>query len=285
MGEHRKTLTMKAPVAGGAAPGPSEPTRAGGPKACLVVSTGPNRGRRVDLEGTTKLGAGDMIEVAASPSAMPVAELTVEDGVVVLRSLSEPPQTVVNDRPVHRVVLRHGDCVRLGAQELTVLVADDLEAAYREELYRQVTRDGETAAYHARYFMENLRSLSSRARRWNAALSVVAIRLGGWGLLRRRRGEDAAAAAMERLTREVIALVRADDIVARLAEDELGVILFRTPRVNAEQFAERVRRVGAPPDLELLLGVATMDRETTDGEILLRDARAQVNPWPTEHEE
>ncbi len=163
---------------------------------------------------------------------------------------------------------------------MKVLISKELDSVYHEEIYRLVTHDNLTDAFNNRYLMDNLEQLTSRSKRWGGPLSLAVIRLGNLEEFKQKQGEAQAVQALRRLADVLIELSRTDDIVARVTEAEFVVVLFHADRKGAKGFTERVKHIPTGGQLEIVIGMTTMDITTPNAEVLLEKARAQVKPRP-----
>jgi diguanylate cyclase (GGDEF)-like protein len=275
----RKTLVIKLPVAGEAPPERVDQPPPRETVACLVVLAGDDRGRRLDIGPAEPLSFGGTDAADGDEGAAAIAEIVYREGELRLRRSSEAVEITVNEQRASTRVLAHGDRLCVGSTQMKVLISDDLEQAYREESYRLVTHDSITDTFNRRYLMESLEQLMSRSRRWAEPLSLAVVRLGNLTRYRDRQGSGAADEALRRLADVLLEISRGDDIVARISDEELAVALFHTNRGRAELFSDRVRQIPSGAELEIVVGVATLDPTILTAEIFLEEARAQVIPW------
>lgn len=105
----------------------------------------------------------------------------------------------------------------------------------------------------------------SQARRRHEPLSLLEVAVDRLDSIRELLGDELAEAAIERVSRAIKSTIRASDVVARLEEGRIAVLLPNASPENAEKVAEAVRtaiaRAGAAsttmPTLSASIGVAT----------------------------
>jgi diguanylate cyclase (GGDEF)-like protein len=112
----------------------------------------------------------------------------------------------------------------------------------------------------------------AQARRRHEPLSLLEVAIDRLGALRELLGNELAEMALDRVDRAVKATIRASDIVARLEDGRLAVILPNASAENAMKVAEAIRsaiaRAGAAsttmPTLTASIGVATFPDHALD---------------------
>ncbi len=112
----------------------------------------------------------------------------------------------------------------------------------------------------------------AQARRRREPLSLLEVAVDRLAALRELLGEELAEVALDRVARAVKATVRASDVLTRLEDGRLAVILPNASAENAMRVAEAVRsaiaRVGAAsttmPALSASIGVATYPEHAHD---------------------
>ena len=112
----------------------------------------------------------------------------------------------------------------------------------------------------------------AQARRRHEPLSLLEVAVDRLDSIRELLGDELAEAAVERVSRAIKATVRASDVVARLEEGRIAVLLPNASAENAQKVAEAVRtaiaRAGAAsttmPTLSASIGVATYPEHAHD---------------------
>ncbi len=237
--------------AAGTAPRNSRDTRAR--EACLVVLHGEGIGRRVAI-GAVPLSVG----------RSPTSELVFEEECVsrhhcrvepsTSRSGSQPDTwhivdlgstngTLVNDTPVERQALQHGDQIQIGRNICKFLVSGSIESAYHDEIHRLVTTDGLTGLPNRRAFEEALQREFSRATRYTRPMAILMIDIDHFKRVNDTLGHLAGDAALRQIGALLRTNLRRDDLAARLGGEEFAVLLPEIDRAGATLTAEKLRRL------------------------------------------
>ena len=124
----------------------------------------------------------------------------------------------------------------------------------------------------------------AQARRRHEPLSLIEATVDRLDSIRELLGDELAESAIERVSRAIRATVRASDVVARLEDGRLAVLLPNASPENAMKVAEAVRsaiaRAGASsttmPTLTASIGVATYPDQAHDVTTLRAAASATL---------
>src|SRR5262249_32078181 len=103
-------------------------------------------------------------------------------------------------------------------------------------------RDLLTGLYTRDYFDEVIGRELERSRRYNLALSVLAIVISNRAAILEKSGEDAANAAVVEAARTLLANVRTSDPVFRWEDDEFVVLLVEA---DLQACSKKVQQLGA----------------------------------------
>jgi len=213
----------------------------GTPKAMLVVVQGAEAGRRIPLDGTLKvLGGGDGADEQLADAQLGAkhAHLFFDAGQWVLRDLQGGRGTWVNDLAVEEYVLRDGDRVRMGRTLLKILTAGDVVNRSVEELFRVQTLDGLTLLANKASFHEALVREVARSARHGQPLSLVRLDIDGFGALNAQRGDVAGDIILQAVAARVRGVLRREDVLARIDDDEFAVVLPNCEAADARRVAE-----------------------------------------------
>lgn len=133
-----------------------------------------------------------------------------------------------------------------------------LEQKVREQ--KQLANTDTLTGIPNRYCFENrLKSECSRAQRFREPLSLLAIDIDNFKPINDRYGHLAGDRVLVAVARTILNNIRDIDVAARWGGDELMVLLVNTQLNEAEQVAEKLRkltsRLAIEPDLSLSISV------------------------------
>jgi diguanylate cyclase (GGDEF)-like protein len=231
------------------------------PSALMVVVHGPEAGVRFELhDGALVVGRSEEADLVLTDPAIAAshARLSQENGEWIVTDLGHATSTFVNDERVTEYALRDGDRVRLGRTILKLLSAGDIERRAIDELFRVQNLDGLTQAANTSTFAESLNRDVAHARRHGRALSFVLIDVDSFTKLNESRGEAAGNQVLQRLTTRLRGLLRKQDCVTRLGDDEFAVLLPSAGLADAELIAEKLRAATEPEHVTISAGVSTL---------------------------
>lgn len=253
---------------------------------CLVVIYGAELGRRLVLGDTpVTLGRDPGCDLVAEVDEVSRehCRLSPRAGTWYLSDLRSTNGTWIDDARVEtETPLATGARIRIGNLILKFLEGGDVESLYHEEIYRLTILDGLTGLYNRRYFDEFLHRELARFRRYGQALSLVLLDVDDFKRINDTYGHPGGDAVLLQLAREVKSRVRQESCLARLAGDELAVVLPETTAPQARIFAERLRgfvdvasfRAGDVElgELTISLGLAEMEASLVDAGGLIEAA-------------
>jgi two-component system cell cycle response regulator len=259
--------------------------------ACLVhiYPTGPQLGSRLTLSlDSVILGRGEDCGIQIRDSSISRYHAVIsrnKDGEYSVTDLESKNGTFVNNASPRGGILQHGDYLRFGDCVYRFLADRDIEAEYREELYRIATMDGLTQIHNRRYLDDFLTRELARARHYRRPLAVVLLDLDHFRSVNEGFGRLAGDMALLELSGRLRAAARRDELVARFADDRFAVVLPESDGGPARATAERLLHVverqpfrfnGLSYPLTASAGVAAV----SGGEVMRPDAllaRAETN--------
>jgi diguanylate cyclase (GGDEF)-like protein len=118
-----------------------------------------------------------------------------------------------------------------GAIRQAQLLATLSESAQRDEVSNLFSRP---------HFMTHLTGELSLAKRHQAELSLVVLGLDGYQLYLDSYGYRFVNALLRFLGEQLIGLIRHEDVMARIGDDEIGILLPRTTESGARTLATRM---------------------------------------------
>lgn len=160
-------------------------------------------------------------------------------------------------------------------------------AEERALLDEQAGIDRLTALPNHRSFDDRLGAETSRAKRHGAALSAAVLDIDGLAALADQSGQEASDQVLAEVADALRSVARGEDVVARLAPGEFGLLLIEADERAAYAIAERARKLAIEAPICRRLGVTVSagvcDLDNAGGaELLLAHARAAVR-WSRVH--
>jgi len=150
------------------------------------------------------------------------------------------------------------------------------------ELQDPAMRDDLTQLFNRRYFFERLERELERARSLQCPLTVLVLDVDRLEGINEAYGRQTGDAALAKLAKVILKCTRANDIPARLGDDEFGVIMPETDRRGAFVVATRIRRTlevtsicerdGHSLKLSVSLGVSGFPWDGQNGDELVQKA-------------
>jgi diguanylate cyclase (GGDEF)-like protein len=244
--------------------------------AYLVVIGGRSGvGKMFKLSGEMLIGRGEGAEILIDDEGVSRKHARIAlqpDGKVVLTDLGSTNGTFYNGERIATQVLQDGGKIQVGSTAiLKFSYQDALDEALQKNLYESATRDGLTRLHNKKYFTDTLDKEFSHARRHRVPLSVVMIDVDHFKKVNDTYGHLAGDAVLQRVAARLTELVRFEDTVARYGGEEFAIVLRESPKAQAFQCAERIRRAldAAPVQagavqirVTLSAGVATLDEHS-----------------------
>jgi diguanylate cyclase (GGDEF)-like protein len=247
---------------------PSErPKGAGQP--CLVIISGPEMGRRIDLaRDEVSIGRSDQCTVYVNSDLVSRKHAIINCvlGRYIVVDLKSTNGTFVNDQRIERAELRDGDLLRTGKTVLKYL-ENNLELEYMQHILNLATVDSLTGLYNKRHFDEVFGKEVARADHGLHPLSLVVLDIDHFKNINDGFGHPAGDAVLKHVASVVKSQVRASDTLCRVGGEEFALVLPQTPRLLAIPAAELIRAAventvcdfaGTPIPATLSLGVAEL---------------------------
>ncbi len=163
---------------------------------------------------------------------------------VTLEDLGSRNGTYLNEREVRTPAeLRSGDRFQVGSVHFKFLHERDVEHAYHEAIYQLVIRDGLTEVYNRRRFHEEGAREFARAQRHGRPLALVLLDIDHFKAVNDTYGHLCGDAVLKQLAARVSALLRPEQVFARVGGEEFGILCPETGAEGGAALAEKVRRL------------------------------------------
>ena len=234
---------------------------------CLIVYTGPDPGRRIDLEpGTLAIGraADAPVRITAPGISRRHAELDVSADAVLLRDLGSANGTRVNDHRVHDPVpLADGDFLRLADVVLKFHSRRTLEVALHDRIYRLATVDPGTGVFNRRHLDDVLEREIRRTRLTQRPLAIVCYDLDHFKRVNDSHGHPAGDRVLKECAAAVHDVLRGSDVLCRIGGEEFAVLMPHTTAEDARGVAERMRATVAAATFHLQTAAGSVEHRQT----------------------
>ena len=259
-----------------------------GPTAYLLVIAGPSFGEMHKLKtDRSVLGRDDTADVRLLDDGISRAHAAVEreGGKIVLRDLKSTNGTFCNGARIDRCDLIDGDKVAVGASTiLKFTFQDQADERYQKQLFESALRDGLTATFNRRYFTDRLRTEMRFAERHDKSLALLFVDIDHFKKVNDTYGHKAGDYVLAAVAREMIATIRAEDVLARYGGEEFAIICREIEPEGAQALGERLRvavsrkrfeRDGKTIPVTISVGVAVV-RAPRDAQPLIAAADAAM---------
>ncbi len=259
--------------------------------ACLVVIAGKQTGAMYKLNvGETLIGRSNNASIKIDDEGVSRLHAKIvrhPEGTVALVDLKSTNGTFCNGERVDTHVLQEGDRIQLGAATIIKFsLQDSLEEDFQRHQYESATRDPLTNCYNKSYFLKRLPSEFSFAKRHDKPLSLAMIDIDWFKKINDSYGHLAGDFVLRKLGNVLQQNLRAEDLPVRYGGDEFALIMRGSPKRNALQMAERLRKLveaipfkheGKKIAVTISIGVATWPTDKVrSGRDLVRAADANL---------
>ncbi|MES1178318.1 MAG: GGDEF domain-containing protein [Myxococcales bacterium] len=247
---------------------PSErPKGAGQP--CLVIISGAEMGRRIDLtHEEVSIGRSEQCTVFVNSDLVSRRHAAINRvlGHYIVVDLKSTNGTFVNDQRVERAELKDGDLLRTGKTVLKFL-ENNLELEYMQHLLSLATVDSLTNLQNKRHFDEVFGKEVARSDHAQQPLSLIILDIDYFKKINDGFGHPAGDAVLKHVASVVKTQIRQGDTLCRVGGEEFALVLPQTPLALATQAAELIRAAvessvcevaGTPIPATLSLGVAQL---------------------------
>jgi diguanylate cyclase (GGDEF)-like protein len=216
-----------------------------GPSAYLLVIAGPSFGEMHRLQGTRAvIGRSDTAAIRLLDDGISREHAAVERdaGKNVLLDLGSTNGTFCNGERVARHDLIDGDKISVGASTiLKFTYQDQVDERYQKRLFESALRDGLTATFNRRYFVDRLNAEMRFANRHEKALALLFVDIDHFKKINDTYGHQAGDYVLAAVARELNTTIRAEDVLARYGGEEFAIICREIEKEGALALGERLR--------------------------------------------
>jgi two-component system cell cycle response regulator len=261
------------------------PTRT---ESILIEIHGPNLGKNYRITETTiNIGRDPScsIQIDQENVSRTQCKLQKVRGATFIEDLKSTNGTYLNDVPISRERLRHGDLIKVGGVIFKFVSGGNIEGLYHEEIYKMTITDGLTQVANKRYLLEFLEREISRAIRFGRSLSTIVIDIDHFKKVNDSYGHLAGDAILREMCAVLFKLVRREELLARYGGEQFVIVLPETGLSTATTIAEKARLTverhgfefaGTPIPITISLGAAELSPMAADPENFIRTANEML---------
>lgn len=164
--------------------------------------------------------------------------------------------------------------------QLLVQVEELRDQGWQEE--ERVERlDELTGLLNPTAFTDQITPIRDRARRTDGTAAMYVAQIDGWDDIVATYGSDVARQLQQQVAQRLRSVLRVDDVIGRLSENEFGFVAEEISTSDAQNLAVRIgealskshRIAGHDVAIEVALGAAMVDRRELQPEELVQRAR------------
>jgi len=226
-------------------PGPTR-TPTSRDQAYLIVLAGSAMGEMFKIaRSQTIIGRGQTAHVRMMDDGISRehCEIQIEGDNMILHDLGSTNGTFCRGLRIDRQVLEDGDKILVGSSTvLKFTYHDSLDEVFQRQMYESALRDDLTKTFNKKYFTDRLESEFAFAMRTKADLSLVTFDLDHFKSINDTYGHPVGDQVLSDMAQVVAALIRAEDVFARVGGEEFALICRGADKVQGHTVAERVRQ-------------------------------------------
>ncbi len=256
----------------------------GSTESILIEIHGPNLGKNFRIsEDVFTIGRDQESSIQIDQENVSRSHCKIEKvrDAIFVEDLGSTNGTYVNDEPVSREKLRHGDLVKVGGVIFKFVSGGNIEGLYHEEIYKMTITDGLTQVANKRHLLEFLDREIARAIRFGRPLATIMLDIDHFKKVNDTYGHLAGDHILKDMCAVLARLVRREELLARYGGEEFVIVLPETGLSTATTIAEKARRMVERHDFEfsnnripltISLGAAEMSPMAADPISLIRAA-------------
>jgi len=265
--------------------GPPGPTKSptSRDQAYLIVLAGSAMGEMFKIaRPQTIIGRGQTAHIRMMDDGISRehCEIQIDGETMILHDLGSTNGTFCRGLRVDRHVLEDGDKILVGSSTvLKFTYHDSLDEVFQRQMYESALRDDLTKTFNKKYFTDRLESEFAFAMRTKADLSLVVFDLDHFKTINDTYGHPVGDLVLSDMAQVVSALIRAEDVFARVGGEEFAVICRGADPTQGRAVAERVRQAVAGHRFNVddkTIPVAVSAGVATIPEACIADAQALI---------
>jgi diguanylate cyclase (GGDEF)-like protein len=190
------------------------------------------------------LGRGERADIRVLDDGVSREHAAIErdGGKMVLVDNGSTNGTFCNGTRVKRHDLTDGDKISIGATTiLRFTYQDQVDEHYQKKLFESALRDGLTATFNRRYFVDRLHTEIRFAVRHEKVLGLLFVDIDHFKKINDVHGHLAGDEVLAGVARVMTQTIRAEDVLARYGGEEFAVICREIDLEGARILGERLR--------------------------------------------
>ncbi|MCP4600201.1 MAG: GGDEF domain-containing protein [Proteobacteria bacterium] len=218
-----------------------------GKRACLVVLSGQDVGRTINLDkNVITIGRDAKCTEVLHGEGVSRFHARVgrdEKNLYMIEDLGSTNGTIIRGSRIQKAALLDGDKVLLGrGTVLKFMFQDDIDETYFREMYDSSIRDGLTGIYNRKYLSEKMVVDLSFTRRHHIPFTFVIFDIDHFKAINDTHGHQTGDQVLVSVARAVQDIIRTEDTIARYGGEEFAVIAQGTDFSGGEILGERIRK-------------------------------------------
>jgi diguanylate cyclase (GGDEF)-like protein len=220
--------------------------QAGPEESFLIEIHGPSLGKNYPVTDemiTIGRDATATIQIDQENVSRTHCKLETANGTTHIEDLGSTNGTYLNDVPIQRERLRHGDLIKVGGVVFKFISGGNIEGLYHEEIYRMTIVDGLTQVANKRYLLEFLDREISRSIRFGRPLAIIMMDIDHFKEINDTFGHLAGDYILKEMCAHLSSLVGQEALLSRYGGEEFVVVLPETNLSTATTIAEKARQM------------------------------------------
>jgi two-component system, cell cycle response regulator len=243
--------------------------------ACLIVLAGSAMGEMYRLtRQRTVIGRGQRAQVRMLDDGVSRehCEIVMDGDKAVLRDLGSTNGTFCRGSRIELQELEDGDKILVGSGTvLKFTYHDSLDETFQRQMYESALRDDLTKIFNKKYFTDRVESEFAYSYRQKMSLALVTFDVDHFKEVNDTYGHPAGDYVLTEMSLAVQAIVRVEDVFARVGGEEFSIICRGADIVQGQVIAERVRH--AVSSHSFVFAEKTIPITVSAGVAAIQDAR------------
>jgi diguanylate cyclase (GGDEF)-like protein len=254
----------------------------GGKKACLIVLRGQDVGQVTVIgDESTIIGRDAECAMVMQEEGISRQHASVRMGAsgnIIVTDLGSTNGTYLEGKKITEANMKPGDKVFLGRHTvLKMMMQDELDMLYQQEMYDSSIRDGLTGVHNRRYLDDRLGKDLSYARRHRIPFSFIMFDLDNFKKVNDAHGHQSGDRVLVEVSNMVTGIIRAEDVFCRYGGEEFAVMTSSVDQTGGRTLGERICHGVSSANVRAQDGSGKLIRVTVSVGVATVQPRAVVN--------